>query len=204
MNVITEALIEADGVVSHDVMLMLRQIHDAYVNHTRLPVNLPANGGPDPVEPLAAGFDNVTNCGHGTDKHNIYFQYTALHHNGATARSSVGIQEDVDLMEKLYIEDWWITALAERDEWHGIWHRNFFTHNYEVRGLTGLVDLYVVTGNRTYLDAALGGWAMLRESWMHVGGSLAINEEKYYPPKSYYISVRVACILDPILRPTTT
>ena len=25
------------------------------------------------------------------------------------------------------------------DEWHGIWHRNFFTHNYEVRGLTGLV-----------------------------------------------------------------
>ena len=30
-------------------------------------------------------------------------------------------------MEDLYIEDWWIKALAERDEWHGIWHRNFFT-----------------------------------------------------------------------------
>ena len=58
-------------------------------------------------------------------------------------------------------------------------------HNYEVRGLTGLVDLYVMTGNQTYLDAALGGWAMLRESWQHVGGSLAINEEVYFPPKSY-------------------
>ena len=47
------------------------------------------------------------------------------------------------------------------------------------------VDLYVMTGNQTYLDAALGGWAMLRESWQHVGGSLAINEEVYFPPKSY-------------------
>eukprot|EP01045_Picozoa_sp_COSAG04_P033241 COSAG04_NODE_6803_length_1252_cov_1.464007_1_plen_105_part_10 len=105
MNVITEALIEADGVVSHvrlphpsflwresvwlrlsgvgspslshlsvllppqrlcqfvvglrlrvpsvgaqDVMKMLRQAHDGYVNHTLLPVNLPANGGPTPVQ----------------------------------------------------------------------------------------------------------------------------------------------------------
>jgi hypothetical protein len=65
----------------------------------------------------------------------------------------------------------------------GIWHRNFFTHNYEVRGLTGLVDLYVMTGNHTYLDAALGGWAMLRESWLHVGGSLAINEVCSLKPK---------------------
>ena len=54
-------------------------------------------------------------------------RYTSLHHNGATARSSVGTEADVELMEDLYIEDWWIKALAERDEWHGIWHRNFFT-----------------------------------------------------------------------------
>jgi hypothetical protein len=133
MNVITEALIEADGVVSHDVMTMLRQAHDAYVNHTLLPVNLPANGGPTPAQSFAVGFDNKTHCGHGTDKHNIYFQYTALHHNGARARSSVGTQATLDLMENLYVEDWWIRALVERDEWHGIWHRNFFTHNYEGR-----------------------------------------------------------------------
>ena len=30
-----------------------------------------------------------------------------------------------------------------------------------MRGFTGLVDLYVMTGNRTYLDAALGGWALI-------------------------------------------
>eukprot|EP01051_Picozoa_sp_SAG22_P016064 SAG22_NODE_2198_length_2849_cov_1.186182_1_plen_390_part_00 len=169
------------------------------------------------MRPFAAGFDNKTGCGHGTDKHNIYFQYTALHHNGAAARSAVGeclslwpycqrrclsllltafrcgssnagTEADVELMKKLYVEDWWVEALASRDEFHGIWHRNFFTHNYEVRGLTGLTDLYVMTGNRTYLAAALGGWAMLRESWQHVGGSLAINENTYYPPKSYYLS----------------
>jgi hypothetical protein len=34
----------------------------------------------------------------------------------------------------------------------------------------------VLTGNRTYLDAALGGWAMIRESWQHVGGSLAVRK----------------------------
>ena len=70
-------------------------------------------------------------------------------------------------------------------------------HNYEVRGLTGLVDLYVMTGNQTYLDAALGGWAMLRESWQHVGGSLAINEEVYFPPKSYCErskATQIACL----------
>jgi hypothetical protein len=33
MNVITEALIEADGVVSHDVMRMLRHAHDAYLTY---------------------------------------------------------------------------------------------------------------------------------------------------------------------------
>ena len=110
MNVITEALIEAEGVVSNDVMKMLRETHDAYVNHTLLPVNLPANGGPNPVEPLASGFDNVTHCGHGTTAHNIYFQYTSLHHNGATARSSVGTNADVDLMEDLYVEDWYVMA----------------------------------------------------------------------------------------------
>ena len=67
-------------------------------------------------------------------------------------------------------------------------------HNYEVRGLTGLVDLYVMTGNQTYLDAALGGWAMLRESWQHVGGSLAINEEVYFPPKSYCERSNTDCL----------
>ena len=53
-----------------------------------------------------------------------------------------------------------------------------------------------MTGNQTYLDAALGGWAMLRESWIHVGGSLAINEEQYYPPKSYYskYNIPVHCL----------
>ena len=62
------------SVGAQDVMKMLRQAHDGYVNHTLLPVNLPANGGPTPVQPYAAGFDNETSCGHGTDKHNIYFQ----------------------------------------------------------------------------------------------------------------------------------
>ena len=46
---------------------------------------------------------------------------------------------------------------------------------------------YVLTGNSTYLHAMLSAWSMLRAHWIHVGGSIALNEGSYYPPDSYYI-----------------
>ena len=49
-------------------------------------------------------------------------------------------------------------------------------------------DLYLLTGNATYLNAVLGGWEMFRDplnGWMFPGGSFAINENYVYRPGSF-------------------
>jgi DUF1680 family protein len=49
------------------------------------------------------------------------------------------------------------------------------------------MDLYLLTGNATYLAAVDGFWTMFRAHWMNVGGSVAIKEWELYPPGSYYL-----------------
>ena len=76
------------------------------------------------------------------------------------------------------------------------------------------MDVYLLTGNTTYLDAVQGGtavlippplcpchlpfpftcfcnagWDMFLAHWIHLGGSMAINEpwDIAYPPGSYYL-----------------
>lgn len=46
---------------------------------------------------------------------------------------------------------------------------------------------YVLTGEDLYLNAVLSAWRMFRDNWIHVGGSLAINEAQYYAPGSYHL-----------------
>lgn len=62
------------------------------------------------------------------------------------------------------------------------------------------LDMYVLTGNSTYLKAVQGAWEMFRESFLHLGGAMALNEGSignspktgnpagiWYPPGSYYL-----------------
>jgi len=61
------------------------------------------------------------------------------------------------------------------------------------------MDMYVLTGEPLYLEAVTGAWEMFRESFLHLGGAMAINEGSvgtydpadpkgtWYPPKSYYL-----------------
>ena len=74
--------------------------------------------------------------------------------------------------------------------------RSWFPHNYEVTAFEAYFDMWTLTGNQTYLNAINGAWDMFRESFLHVGGSMAINEGSngtntssglWYPPKSYYL-----------------
>ena len=53
----------------------------------------------------------------------------------------------------------------------------------------------------------LGAWAMFRESFLHVGGAMALNEGSHgedphgenaglwYPPKSFYLEVRPSLVV---------
>ena len=45
------------------------------------------------------------------------------------ALSEAGTQADVDIVQDHYAEEWWLQALLAMDPFHGIWHRQFFSHN---------------------------------------------------------------------------
>src|SRR4051812_41899437 len=72
-------------------------------------------------------------------------------------------------------EDWWLLELAARNL-SAIWRRQWFPvcylslaccrdvekrphvqDNYEITAFEAYLDLYVITGNETYLDAIRGG-----------------------------------------------
>eukprot|EP00971_Amphidinium_carterae_P034705 683041-Amphidinium_carterae.1 len=125
-------------------------------------------------------------------------------HSTRMALSALGTHADVDLVAGLYQEDWWLRALIARDK-RVISHKLFDAHNYQLtvkssanrkrtkvatralrpgtlvaEALEAYLDMYVLTGNETYLNAVMGGWEMHRDpvnGWIHVGGSIAINEE---------------------------
>ena len=53
------------------------------------------------------------------------------------------------------------------------------------------MDLYILTGKQMYLDAVMGAWEMHRDpvrGFIHVGGSIAINEGGVYEPGSYWLT----------------
>ena len=185
---VTRGLLDAHSGGVPGALDLARTSISHFNNHSDLPFFLPQNGGPNPVQPFPAGFNNVTSGGYGQPYgHMIYIEWQGLPKHTLLALTEAGTQADVDISEQLYVEDWWLHALLSRDSFHAIWHRQFFSHNYANVAYESFVDLYVVTGNVTYLDAALAAWAMLRESWILPGGSFALNEGRYYPPNSYYI-----------------
>ena len=57
-----------------------------------------------------------------------------------------------------------------------------YSHNYEITALEAYLDLYVLTGEERFLTAVLAAWDMWRALFVHVGGSIAVNEYTYYPP----------------------
>ena len=57
------------------------------------------------------------------------------------------------------------------------------------------MDLYQLTADPKYLAAVDGFYAMFREHWLHVGGTVAIKEWKLYPPGSYFLDTWVSHLL---------
>ena len=130
-----------------------------------------------------------------TTGHQIYLISQGIIHHSRVALSAAGRQRDVDVIATLYQEDEWLAALAARDD-KAVWQKRWFPHNYEVTAFEAYFDMWVLTGNATYKAAIDGAWEMFRASFLHVGGSMAINEGSHglnlseglwYPPKSYYL-----------------
>ena len=120
--------------------------------------------------------------------HCVYLIYQGMIHNTRLAASAVGTARDVQVVQELYQEDWWLARLAAKDL-SAVWQRQS-SHNYEITAFEAYTDMYVLTGEHRYLDAMQGAWGMFRDYWIHVGGSIAINEGGSYPPGSYYLGLK--------------
>lgn len=100
----------------------------------------------------------------------------------------VGKPEDIQVVQRYFQENYWMEQLAEREE-KAIWLYPYDRpHNYLITAIEPYLDLYRATGEKKYLNAALGGWDLYHDNWEHVGGSIAICEgTDLYPPKSYFL-----------------
>ena len=171
-------------------LTIARNFNSWWNNNTYLPQLFPMDGGDGHVGPAPNGYDPD----HGTmsyapfaNGHLLYWMNQAGIGHTRMAMSSMGTQADIDFMEKLFREDWWLAMLIARNT-SAIWARKWYPDNYEVTTLEAYLDLYTLTGNTTYLDAVFGGWEMFRDpinGWMFPGGSFALNENFVYLPGSY-------------------
>ena len=93
-----------------------------------------------------------------------------------TYLSPVGKPEDIQIAEKYYVCDWWLDELAAcRDA--AIWQYPLQNpHCYLITSFEAYLDHYLITGDKTFLDAMLGAWDLIHNNWEHVGGSIAICE----------------------------
>ena len=155
-----------------------RGLTDLFCNPRYLPLFLPPDGGPGTEGYEGWAVPATFEPKHG---HQIYLIYQGMIHNTRMALSGLGRQRDVDVVTQLYQENWWLTQLAAEDT-SAVWERHWYPHNYELTALEAYLDLYVLTGNTTYLKAVRGGWKMFRELWIHPGGSMAINEGDAFIP----------------------
>ncbi len=100
----------------------------------------------------------------------------------------LGKPEDIYVVQQYFQENYWMEQLAKREP-EAIWLYPYDRpHNYLITGIEPYLDLYRVTGEKKYLDAASGAWELFHDNWEHIGGSIAICEgTELYPPKSYYL-----------------
>jgi len=107
--------------------------------------------------------------------------------NTRMATSPVGKPEDVQIVQRYYQEDGWLKGLARREK-EQIWQYPYDRpHCYLLTSLEAYLDMFLVTGDRGYREAALGAWELYRAHWQQAGGSFSIIEFKNDPPDSNYL-----------------
>jgi DUF1680 family protein len=96
----------------------------------------------------------------------------------------VGKAEDLQVIQRYYIEKFWMEQLIDRDV-DAIWKMPYDRpHSYLIPTMESYADLYKATGEQRYLDAVFGGWDLYREYYQHIGGSISVCEGPPFPPKS--------------------
>jgi uncharacterized protein len=107
--------------------------------------------------------------------------------NTRVSLSPIGKPADAQVIQRYYQENAWLEGLARRDKAQ-IWQYPYDRpHCYLLTNIEAYLDLYLVTGEKRYFDAALGAWELYRANWQHAGGSISIIEFENDPPGSSYL-----------------
>lgn len=94
----------------------------------------------------------------------------------------VGKPEDLQVIERYYIEDRWLAELARYDQGQ-IWQYPYDRpHCYLLTNLEAYMDVYRATGDEKVRDGVKAAWEMYRDHWTQPGGSISIIEFNYDPP----------------------
>lgn len=111
--------------------------------------------------------------------------------NTRVARSPVGKPADAQVIQRYYQEDAWLKGLAQREE-KQVWQYPYDRpHCYLLTDIEAYLDMYLITGEPLYHDAAMGAWELYRAHWQQAGGSISIIEFERDPPDSNYLQQKL-------------
>jgi len=103
--------------------------------------------------------------------------------------SPVGSTNDLIVSARFFDQEYWMNELKNQEPLCFTFYPGERPHCYDLLGLEAYLDQYRATGSPRYLEAVLGGWAMYRAHFQHVGGTTAICESRGpYPPQSYKLT----------------
>jgi DUF1680 family protein len=107
--------------------------------------------------------------------------------NTRVSLSPMGKPADAQVIQRYYQEDAWLAGLAKKEK-EQIWQYPYDRpHCYLLTNIEAYLDMYLVTGEKRYFDAAHGAWEMYRAHWQQAGGSISIIEFENDPPDSNYL-----------------
>jgi len=160
----THGMLEA-SYIDDRALILARNQNSWWNNCTYLPQLFPQDGGDDHEGPVPNGYDPANGMESSepfANGHLLYWLNQAGIGHSRMGVSRMGTQADVDFLQKLFREDWWLAMLAARNE-TAIYARKWYPDNYEVCVLECYLDLYTLTGEEHLLDAVRGGWELFRD-----------------------------------------
>jgi DUF1680 family protein len=96
-----------------------------------------------------------------------------------------GRPEDIQVVQRYMQQNHWLAQLASSDPAAINSYPYDRPHSYLINPLNAYMDMFYATGDSKYLNAVVGGWDIYHNNFEHTGGTIAICEGSFYPPKSY-------------------
>jgi len=180
---LTRGLAAAGLAGNQDALVILRRFYDWFNASPYLPYTLAGyfDASPEKENSWAwpGGMGTSHNCGNGLEGH-------LLAH-----LSPVGTPADLLAAQRYLVQDWFIDASARREPLSLSHYPSHVAHSYVLLSYLFWLDMYRATGEEKFLQGALGAWDIVRDHFLHIGGSVAIceNMQGAYPPDSRYLRV---------------